>query len=85
MYLWQAHNYLQTTEAAQLFGKAKSAYLPFSQKVLKGDKVDQYNYEQYDSKGQSYVKQPQTGIKIVEDYDAVVSNYFQTKQIKKDE
>ena len=50
VYLWHAHHYLQTTNAEQLFSKVKSVYLPFQQKVLKGDKIEEYNYENYDAK-----------------------------------
>lgn len=85
IYLWQAHQYLCTNDTAFLFSKVKSVQIPFGQKALKGDKIEEYNYENFDMKSQHYVKQPKTGIKIVEEYDFVVGNYFGNKELKKEE
>ena len=56
IYLWQAHEYLKTSHTDQLFAKVKSVYLPFSQKVQNGEKIEEYNYENFDIKSQQYVK-----------------------------
>ena len=50
IYLWQAHQFVGTNDPASMFAKVKSVSLPFAQKVLKGDKIEEYNYENFDMK-----------------------------------
>ena len=38
-----AHEYFETSDKRKLFHKVKSVLMPFHQKVLAGEKFDEYN------------------------------------------
>jgi hypothetical protein len=67
MFLHMAHEYFETSDKRKLFHKVKSVLMPFHQKVLAGEKFDEYNNHAVANwKKIRYVSTPRTGINLVQ-------------------
>lgn len=80
VYLFMAHQYMETADTKKCFAKVKSVTMPFSQRILPGEKVEQYgNHSSQNLNYKRQVPSPRSGIKIVKNYDQVASKYFGKK------
>jgi len=81
MYLWQAHQYLQTSDASAVARKLKSIRIPFQGTIDQGEKLDNFSHHEYDQK-QRIVPSPRMGAIVAQKYDHMIGNYFAKKEQK---
>ena len=80
IYLFMAHEYINTADAKEWMKKIKSVQIPFQYgKVDKGVKINEHSFEPYDPSKVRYVPSPRTGLKVVESYDDKIEEYFKKK------
>jgi len=63
IYFWQAHQYLQTSDASAVLKKLKSIRIPFQGAIDKGEKIENFSHEPYDQK-QRIIASPRMGAAV---------------------